>query len=136
MERLTIKNNDGSYSQPTKTTFEQLFYKVAELEDFMEEFGLNNIGELKLWAEWFNFLQRIMKENSIDNIADLQSYFKENNDLKTRWDELKEEVYDKCEYYGDLVEDDCVTEYAKGKNKIIKEIYDKIEELEKIQGNL
>ena len=47
MERLTIRNNDGTYSQPTKTTFEKLFYKVAEFEDFMEEQGFESLEELK-----------------------------------------------------------------------------------------
>ena len=45
MERLTIKNNDGSYSQPTKTTFEKLFYKVAEFEDFLEEHDCETLDE-------------------------------------------------------------------------------------------
>ena len=47
MERLTMKNSDGTYSQPTHTTFEKMFYKLAEIEDFMEEMGFESLEELK-----------------------------------------------------------------------------------------
>ncbi len=33
MERLTIRNSDGSVSQPTTTTVEEVFYRLAEYED-------------------------------------------------------------------------------------------------------
>lgn len=33
MERLTIRNGDGSVSQPTDSTFEKVFNKLAEYED-------------------------------------------------------------------------------------------------------
>lgn len=39
-ERLTIKNSDGTYSQPIDTTFEKVFNKLAELEDIMEKYDL------------------------------------------------------------------------------------------------
>lgn len=32
-QRLTIRNSDGTVSQPTKTTVENVFYKLAEFED-------------------------------------------------------------------------------------------------------
>lgn len=47
MERLTIRNSDGSHSQPTLTPFYKLFYKVAEYEDFMEDYGFENIDQVK-----------------------------------------------------------------------------------------
>ena len=47
MERLTMKNSDGTYSQPTHTTFEKMFYKLAEFEDFMEENEWDSIEEMK-----------------------------------------------------------------------------------------
>lgn len=47
MERLTIKNSDGSYSQPTHATFEKLFYKVADLEDIMEKCNIESMKELE-----------------------------------------------------------------------------------------
>lgn len=33
MERLTIRNSDGSVSQPTNTTVEAVFCRLAEYED-------------------------------------------------------------------------------------------------------
>ena len=36
-ERLTIRNSDGSVSQPTHSTFERVFNRLAELEDKMEQ---------------------------------------------------------------------------------------------------
>ena len=33
MERLTIRNSDGSVSQPTHSTFEKVFNRLAEYED-------------------------------------------------------------------------------------------------------
>lgn len=47
MSRLTIKNSDGSYSQQTHTTFEKMFYKLADLEDVLEEFGIESAEELR-----------------------------------------------------------------------------------------
>ena len=42
-----MRNSDGSYSQPTHTTFEAMFYRLAEFEDFMEAFGLEDLEELE-----------------------------------------------------------------------------------------
>ena len=33
MERFTIRNSDGSVSQPTSTTIEAVFYRLADYED-------------------------------------------------------------------------------------------------------
>ena len=33
MERLTIRNSDGTASQPTGTTVEAVFYRLADYED-------------------------------------------------------------------------------------------------------
>ena len=45
-ERLTIKNSDGTYSQPIDTTFEKVFNKLAQLEDIMDKYGFKSVGEL------------------------------------------------------------------------------------------
>ena len=45
-ERLTIKNSDNTYSQPTDTTFEMVFNKLGELEDIMEKYGIESVEEL------------------------------------------------------------------------------------------
>lgn len=81
MERLTIKNNDGSYSQPTNTTFEKLFYKVVEFEDFMEEQGFESLELLKATLK--------MKTQSIKGFEKLKQ---ENQALKDRWNKLKEYI--------------------------------------------
>lgn len=59
MERITIKNSDGSYSQPTHTTFEKMFYKLAEFEDFLEENKLDNIRALKKMLEDVDYCMKI-----------------------------------------------------------------------------
>lgn len=46
MERLTIKNSDGTYSQPTHTTFNNLFDKLSKLEDVLEKYGIESVEEL------------------------------------------------------------------------------------------
>ena len=45
-ERLTIKNSDGTYSQPTDTTFEKVFNKLAQLEDILEDYDIDSVEEL------------------------------------------------------------------------------------------
>lgn len=45
MERLTIKNSDGTYSQPTDTKFYEVFNKLGELEDVLEKYGIENLEE-------------------------------------------------------------------------------------------
>lgn len=37
MERLTIRNSDGTVSQPTGTTVEAVFYRLAAYEDTNRE---------------------------------------------------------------------------------------------------
>lgn len=74
MERLTMRNSDGSYSQPTHTTFEAMFYRLAEFEDFMEEVGAESLDEIETC------------------IVDLS---KENQTLKGNWAKLKEWFWDK-----------------------------------------
>ena len=71
MERLTIRNSDGTYSQPTHTTFEKIFYKLAEIEDFMEETGIKDFAELK----------RILTTNAV---------WQDNQKHKYRWKMLKD----------------------------------------------
>lgn len=66
-----MRNSDGSYSQPTHTTFEAMFYRLAEFEDFMEEVGAESLDEIETL------------------IADLN---KENQTLKGNWAKLKEYV--------------------------------------------
>lgn len=66
-----MRNSDGSYSQPTHTTFEAMFYRLAEFEDFMEEVGAESLYEIETC------------------IVDLN---KENQTLKGNWAKLREFV--------------------------------------------
>jgi hypothetical protein len=81
MERLTMKNSDGTYSQPTHLTFEKMFYKLAEFEDFMEEQDFESLQLLKAKLK--------MKTQSIKGFEKL---YQENQALKDRWEKLKEFV--------------------------------------------
>lgn len=69
MERLTIKNSDGSYSQPTDTKFHEIFNKLGELEDVLEEFELTSAEDLRnhlnfkdnmaIWERELNYKNKI-----------------------------------------------------------------------------
>lgn len=73
MERLTIKNSDGSYSQPTDTKFHEIFNKLGELEDVLEEFELTSAEDLR---NYLNFKGNMAiwegKLELKNKIADLQ----------------------------------------------------------------
>lgn len=53
-ERLTIKNSDNTYSQPTDTTFEMVFNKLGELEDILEKYGIGDLIDLEIKLESTN----------------------------------------------------------------------------------
>ena len=74
MERLTIKNSDGSYSQPTDTKFHEIFNKLGELEDILESWHIENLEELKT------------------RLHDCQVYHLKNNSNETLIHNLKNEL--------------------------------------------
>lgn len=76
MERLTIKNSDGTYSQPTHTTFEKMFYKLAEVEDFLEENYYEDFEEFVVDYE--------RMDNSLGYKQEIINFFKD------RWEKLKD----------------------------------------------
>lgn len=95
MERLTIRNSDGSYSQPTHTTFEKMFYKLASFEDFMEDNGFNNLEDLKNKIEsWVDETKaKKLAEESIKNYLKSIDFQNQINDLtmyKVMWQKFKE----------------------------------------------
>lgn len=45
MERLTIKNSDGTYSQPTDTNLNEVFNELGELEDVLERWHIEDLEE-------------------------------------------------------------------------------------------
>lgn len=49
-ERLTIRNSDGTVSQPTGTTVESVFYRLAEYED--TDLLPEDIAEYKKFEDW------------------------------------------------------------------------------------
>lgn len=87
MNRLTIKNSDGSYSQPTHTTFEKMFYKLAEFEDFLEEMKVDNLEELRK--------QIIGNNEKFIGLANMYSKNEyEYSKLKNKWQKLEEWLED------------------------------------------
>lgn len=93
MERLTMRNSDGSYSQPTHTTFEAMFYRLAEFEDFMEANKFENIKELQnaingKFEGFFDEKHKIW----IKTVEDSTKCKKENQTLKGNWAKLREFV--------------------------------------------
>lgn len=65
-ERLTIRNSDGSVSQPTHSTFEKVFNRLAELEDKIERGTLKEIPEnaVVLTREEYEELQKGVKTHN------------------------------------------------------------------------
>lgn len=93
MERLTMRNSDGSYSQPTHTTFEAMFYRLAEFEDFMEANKFENIKELQnaLNGKFEGFFDEKHKI-WIKTVEESTKCKKENQTLKGNWAKLREFV--------------------------------------------
>lgn len=85
MERLTIKNSDGSYSQPTHTTFEKMFYKLAEFEDFLEEQCFESLEQFSMR---FDTIKTQIEGDK--RVIDLLKQTIET--YKNRWQKLKEFV--------------------------------------------
>lgn len=94
MKRLTIKNSDGTYSQATDTTFEKIFNKCAEFEDFMEKFGCINLKELECLFGYYENNNYINKIEFITYQNGYKKYKNENLKLKNNWKELKKWIID------------------------------------------
>ena len=100
MERLTMRNSDGSYSQPTHTTFEARFYRLAEVEDFLEDTVISDFAELK----------RILTTNAV---------WQENQTLKGNWAKLKEYLEETYEYFIQYENmEDCASGYKNSLDKM------------------
>ena len=112
MNRLTIKNNDGTYSQPTNTTFEKLFYKVAEFEDFIEEMGFEDLGHLKTFVDTLNKYELGERKQFVKEINEREFFdMKEENEiLKHRWQKLKDYVSGREDYNNEYDEDERLIE--------------------------
>lgn len=91
MERLTMKNSDGTYSQPTHLTFEKMFYKLAEIEDFMEDMGFECLEDI--------YKDMVKFKKNINVIYQLKQ---EKQALKDNWEKLKEWIHNRDENCGSL----------------------------------
>ena len=56
-------------------------------------------------------------------------------ELEDKWNKIKVSIFDRCEFYNDLVEDGYANECSKAKQYLLNEIYDEIQELEKGENN-
>lgn len=123
MERLTMRNSDGSYSQPTHTTFEAMFYRLAEFEDFMEANKFENINELQnaLNGKFEGFFDEKHKI-WIKTVEDSTKCKKENQTLKGNWAKLREWIKDRRDENGSKYFDNEMIEDV--------EILEKMQELE------
>ena len=79
MERLTIRNSDGTVSQPTTTSIEALFYRLAAYEDTglepEEIVSRNKQGRLRRVIDLLNKCSQF--EVSIDRLRELAEADKE-----------------------------------------------------------
>lgn len=107
--RLTHKKEDWywkdeefwlSAENPSLEKADELYYKLAEFEDFMEEQGFEDLDAFRM----------AIKLNQLMNKAGVE-HFKENQALKARWEKLKEytkqeaEVDYQCCHFGqDILE--------------------------------
>lgn len=90
-ERLTIKNSDNTYSQPTDTTFEMVFNKLGELEDILEKYGIESVEEL---SKIFSYLSG----RFINSVYSLKHKF------DSYEDKIKYLANKKGQYYEELYE--------------------------------
>lgn len=97
MNRLTIKNSDGTHSQPTHTTFEKMFNRLAEFEDFMEENGFESLEDLKhkinSWVDEKRAIE--LAEESMKNYLSTNGFQKQLNNYamyKLMWETLKNKL--------------------------------------------
>lgn len=79
MKRLTIRNTDGTVSQPTKTSIEAMFYRLAAYEDTglepEEIVSRNELGRLSCVIDLLNNCSQF--EISIDRLRELAEADKE-----------------------------------------------------------
>ena len=142
MERLTHKTEDWywkdeefwiSAENPSLEKIDDVYYKLAEIEDILEQYEVPDTEKLKetlkynvtdfkdwKWKDIYEELLDTQKTNSI--IKYLMKIKRENGTLKTKWKELKDFVKRKqgrasmCEIE---------------RMETLEEIEDKIDELEK-----
>lgn len=88
-------------------------------------------------------IENIIVEDTINN----ETYIEDNivnllnqqdqriAELEDKWNKIKVSIFDRCEFYNDLVEDGYANECSKAKQYLLNEIYDEMQELEKGENN-
>lgn len=78
MERLTIRNSDGTVSQPTTTSIEDLFYRLAAYEDTgLEPEEIITGKELAEIACGLELLKKYQELGNFDRLRELAEADKE-----------------------------------------------------------
>lgn len=67
MERLTIRNSDGTVSQPTGTTVESVFYRLADYED--TELAPGEVRSM--YGEWQAMMSVLNSIGGYDRLREL-----------------------------------------------------------------
>ena len=125
MKRLTHKEEDWywkneefwiSAENPSLEKIDNVYYKLAEFEDFMEEQGFESLEQLK---EKVDFRKRI-------DTAPIEKAFREKQKIQDRWNNLKEWIKEQSNPINNLVISDDETKYL-----YMSDILDLMQELEK-----
>lgn len=109
-ERLTIRNSDGSVSQPTDTSFEKAMYRLAEYEDL--GFSPKELGSILSLAreKGISFDEKPKKYHV--QMIDANYYIKNDREAPTRYRKLYNAVvrHDKVSSssWYDLTEDEYI----------------------------
>ena len=115
MNRLTIKNSDGSYSQPTHTTFEKMFYKLAEFEDFMEQYKIQNLNQLHLITIFYETFSKKNQNMITDEYLKIAKF-------------IKMQGFDRFEEFKDSYEDYKSRAFQnEDDNNIVNQLIEKLE---------
>lgn len=98
--------------------------KLGRFEDFMEDNDIEEIEEL----------QEIVERDKFEHLT-TYPFEQKIQALEDRWNKLKVSIFDRLEFYSDCAYDDMATEYSKGRYRLIEDIYNEIQELEKEKGD-
>lgn len=130
--RLTHKKEDWywkdeefwlSAENPSLEKADEIYYKLAEFEDFMEEQGFESLEELKINTEYLKDKIKTDKFN-YEQLHKFKNHLQEENQaLKDRWEKLKDYVKEERKKNKDLA---CTAWYNAD-----EEFLAKMKELEK-----
>ena len=102
--RLTHKKEDWywkdeefwlSAENPSLEKADEIYYKLAEFEDFMEEQGLEDLGHLKMQLDQYE--NCMVLDHDTGKWLKISDIMAESQALKARWEKLKEYLTQKPE---------------------------------------